>query len=336
MALHRNMLLVVNPVSGKGTARARAEAFARCAEAEGCVPSISETRAAGDAQTLAGTCPDDTDVIVSIGGDGTLNEILNGLHQSHRDVPIALFPQGTANVISRELCLPRSLEGLAMVAARGRAKPLDVGLVNGRLFSLAVGVGFDASVVRRVHERRTGSISYAHYIRPMLSTCWHYGASHPLRVQVDGEVICERAYYVVVGNTRRYGGPFAVTPNASMDDGLLDVWALGSCRRRDLLAVMAGAMCGGRHLRHRASVMRQGRIVEVALADEAVGLPGASLSHTMDAATCPQTGMSSAVNSAVKTNAWADVQVDGDVGPALPLRCEILPRAVRIMVPAEG
>ena len=293
------LLAIVNPASGRGQAARRAQLFAQAATRLGAGVTLVTTAAAGDACELAAGCPADVRAIVSIGGDGTLNEILNGLLRAGRDIPVALFPQGTANVVARELGLPSAPEELAHVAVCGRPWPVDVGLANGRVFSLAAGVGFDAAVVRAVHENRSGAISYASYAGPMFRAFWNYPSSVPLCVRCDGETVCADARYVVIGNTGRYGGPFMITPDATMEDGLFDLYCLRSARRRDLLAAMAGALAGGRQWERGPSVCMRGRRVEVTAVDGRA----------------------------------VDVQLDGDIGPALPLVCEIRPRAVRLMIP---
>ena len=178
------------------------------------------TGAAGDAAKRAQTIDDDIDRILVVGGDGTLNEILNGLAHPSR-IPIAQLPMGTANILAHELSLPKHSEKVAALVAAGRVRHVDMGIANGKRFLMVASCGFDAMVTRVIKQNRSGSLGYKGYLLPILRTLYHYRPPR-LCVCVDHGPPTYGAF-VVVGNTQNYGGIFSITDRAQCDSNHLDV-----------------------------------------------------------------------------------------------------------------
>lgn len=245
------VLIIGNPIAGRGRARERIAALEALLRERGHEVEVHLTRGAGDGGRRASgidagrpvTVPDR---LVVAGGDGTVNEVVNGLSDPS-SVPIALLPMGTANVLAHELGLPRSVAGVAEVVERGRARRLDLGVARGpwgeRRFLAVLSSGFDAMVVRELHRNRTGTMGYLKYVVGVLRQVGRYRPPR-LRVSVD-EVHGLEGAMVVVSKTRNYGGIFRIADRASCDSGVLDVCVL----RRGGLAWLAwygvGALCGG-------------------------------------------------------------------------------------------
>ena len=120
-----------------------------------CEIELAPTRAAGHATELAGA--PGVDVVVAMGGDGTYNEVVNGLPAG---VPLGLLPAGATSVFARQLGWPknvmRTAEGLAESIPSGTARPIGLGRMNGRRFTFSAGFGLDAEAMRLVHEERAG------------------------------------------------------------------------------------------------------------------------------------------------------------------------------------
>jgi YegS/Rv2252/BmrU family lipid kinase len=158
------------------------------------------------------------DVIAVAGGDGTINEVVNGLAGS--SVALGVIPLGTANVLADEIGLKRAPGDVARVLAEGPIRPISVGLANGRRFVMMAGAGFDASVVDQVSlslKRRLGPFAYVwqtfkHAFTDRFAEC---------EVTVDG--VAYKTVSAVVCNGRHYGGPFVAAPAAALTDGLLHV-----------------------------------------------------------------------------------------------------------------
>jgi diacylglycerol kinase (ATP) len=217
----RRLLLVCNPISGGGRGRVVGPALAAALRARGCEAECYETRCAGDAASRARAAGgEDWDALVAIGGDGTVNEVLNGMPDPTR--PLGVLPVGTANVLACELRLPRKVEAAADVLAAGATRSLAVGRCGDRRFLLFCGVGVDGAVVQRLHERRTGTLGKHKWAGPILHTLWHW-PRFALRVTLaDGEVI-EGLSSVLVTRVRNYGGVLQLPPECSCDSGALHV-----------------------------------------------------------------------------------------------------------------
>jgi YegS/Rv2252/BmrU family lipid kinase len=162
--------------------------------------------------------------VVAAGGDGTINEVINGLaSRPHDAAPPALgvIPLGTANVMARELALPSDVRALARLLAHGGSLPLHTGIANGRRFALMVGVGFDARVVHRIDARLKRSIGRGAYGLAILRELIDF-APVRYRVIVDGGRPIDAAA-VIVAKSRHYGGPFELAADASVHEPTLHV-----------------------------------------------------------------------------------------------------------------
>ncbi len=214
----RRVLVVFNPIAGRRR-RGRYDAVIAALAARGCRVTIRETRGRGDAEAFAGTVlRDDFDVIAVAGGDGTINEVANGLGPSAP--PLAVIPLGTANVLAAEIGLPVDPDLVARTIARAQPTMVNVGTVNGRRFLMMAGAGFDAHVVANVDpvmKRRFGKLAY------VWQTFVQFGRYRfpELRVTVDGTAY--PAYSAVVANGHYYGGRFVCAPDARLTEPRLDV-----------------------------------------------------------------------------------------------------------------
>lgn len=230
----RRVLIIVNPISGRGDADRRAREVERGLAQAGCNVRRTVTERAGHAVELAREAAETgVDAVLVCGGDGTVNETLEGLAGSR--TALAQMPLGTANVLGHELGLKSASGWVTELMLHGRPRRLDLGRCGTRFFICMASAGFDAYVTQQMAEVRKGAISYLTYVRPTLKAFWKY-PFEPLRVTVDGELVDAPVYSVVVGNTRSYGAPFTMTPRARPDDGILDVCTFGG-RGRSWLAL---------------------------------------------------------------------------------------------------
>jgi diacylglycerol kinase (ATP) len=223
MADPRRLLVIHNPAAGRRRG-ALAAAVVAALRTEGAEVVVRETAARGDAERFARAAGPDVNVVVAAGGDGTINEVINGLSsRSYAIAPPALgvIPLGTVNVLARELALPSDVPGIARLLAHGRTVPLHSGIANGRRFALMAGVGFDARVVRRVDpglKRAIGRGAYA--LAVLRELIVHTTARY--RVTIDEREAIEAAS-VIVAKSRLYGGPFELAAGASVRKPVLHV-----------------------------------------------------------------------------------------------------------------
>jgi YegS/Rv2252/BmrU family lipid kinase len=216
----RRVLVVANPISGRGRGLVAAEVLLRGFERHGVAAEILRTTARGDApRLLAAAGP--ADLVVAIGGDGTLSEVLAGLGDAR--TPVGLLPMGTANVLAHALALPADPERALASFLGGRLQELDVARVGARLAHLVVGVGFDAHVVREVEARRRGPITKFAYVGAVLRMLRGYRPV-PLRVWIDGAELVERPGLVWIANTPKYADLLRFAPGTRLDDGRWEVY----------------------------------------------------------------------------------------------------------------
>src|SRR5258708_7963044 len=186
--LPKAILLIRNPIAGRRR-RGLVDAVVRQVRAEGWTVDLVDTEAVGDARRLAETCDATRDGVIAVaGGDGTINEVVNGLARRGEGAPaLAIVPLGTANVLAHELGLSFTAAAIARTMVSGRALMVRPGeACNGgapRCFSLMAGAGFDAKVVAGVTaplKRRFGRAAYVW--RSMIPTRPYPPVPYPLGI----------------------------------------------------------------------------------------------------------------------------------------------------------
>ncbi len=233
------------------------------------------------------------DVVVVYGGDGTLNEAVNGLAGTR--TAVAILRGGTANVWAKETHVPKDAVKAMRVIVAGERRAVDLGVANGRYFLLMCGVGLDAAIVERVGartKRRLGAFAYiVSGARAVFGTkAWRTD------VAIDGTHE-PSLYWLLAGNTRSYGGMVEITHRALADDGLLDIALM---RRGGVLRVIADGVRVLLRRHDRSSNVRYSRARSLEIA--APGIP---------------------------------IQLDGEACGVTPLRLEVAPLALNVIVPAR-
>ena len=214
----RRLLVIHNPAAGQCN-RHRYREVLRHLRLLGCQVEVRETAGRGDAESLARQAQEaDCDAVVVAGGDGTINEAANGLVGS--DLPLAVLPLGTANVLAAEIGMPRSPAAIARAIAEGTARTVHFGLANGRCFLMMAGIGFDAHVVANVDPRLKRIIGKLAFFTEVIARMMRF-PFRPYRVTVDGRAY--EAASAVIANGHFYGGRFTCAPLARLNDPLLQV-----------------------------------------------------------------------------------------------------------------
>jgi diacylglycerol kinase (ATP) len=217
-AAPRRLLIIFNPATGWRRRRRLAPVLAQL-RAHGCALVLRETQSSGDAERFAAEVdPAEFDLVVAAGGDGTVNETINGLARS--GLPLALIPLGTANVLAAEIGLSTDPTAVARCVAFGQPRPIALGAANGRRFILMAGAGFDANVVAGVSVPMKRWLGKGAYVLSALRQLLVF--SYPAyEVRTDNTV--RQAASVIVANARHYGGRFVCAPAASLESGTLQV-----------------------------------------------------------------------------------------------------------------
>jgi diacylglycerol kinase (ATP) len=204
--------VIFNPTSGRRRRRRLAAVLAALTHA-GCAVTLRETTKRGDAEAFAreatrATC----DRLVAAGGDGTINEVINGLSDS--DLPLAIVPLGTANVLAAEIGLSTRTADIVRTILHGTPRPVFLGRANARKFAMMAGVGFDALAVTRVDlaiKRRTGKLAY------VLAGLIQLAHQRPTLYDVEIDGKSYRAASAIVAKGHFYAGRYICAPAARLD-----------------------------------------------------------------------------------------------------------------------
>jgi len=203
-------------------------------------PVVRLTTAPGDAEAMAERAVEQGfDTIIAAGGDGTVNEVINGLAGS--SAKFGLLPVGTMNVFATELGLPNSVAGSWEVIKAGHVRQVDLAKANDQYFVQLAGIGLDAQIVmetEREFRKNFGPLSYLVTASQVVTR-----EAPKLMVELpDGREL--EGSFVLIGNGRYYGGKFVVFKEAKIDDGLLDVIIFGGVGHLDLVRYLQAFIFG--------------------------------------------------------------------------------------------
>lgn len=213
--------VVLNPLAGHAEEIGALHAAIDELRARGWHVDITTTAYAGHGAHLAREAAQQGHgVVIAAGGDGTVNEVVNGIART--GTALAVLPFGTGNVWVRELRLPLRPRDAALALSMGHTLQLDLGMAEQRYFLLMAGVGFDAAVTRAVDPQLKRRLGMLAYIVQALRAARDVRGTRA-RLMLDGRVVKGRVLMVVIGNSRLYGGVLEITHHANLTDGLLDV-----------------------------------------------------------------------------------------------------------------
>ncbi len=228
---YRDILLVANPIAGRGRGEHAAREMQRVLEASHARCALGLTTGKGDGARIVRERAPGTDLVIAIGGDGTVADILAALPA---ELPLAVHSMGTANVMANDLGLPRDPRAIVAMLARGRTTELDVADVNGRVSFLVTGVGIDGAIVRTIDAGRRGPITRWTYVRSSARALLRWRPI-PLTVTLDGTRVPGEWAWVLVSNIIGYGGFMKLSPERVLDDGLFEVFLFPRGSRLALL-----------------------------------------------------------------------------------------------------
>ena len=237
--MRKRILVIVNPTAGSSRARRLRRIIDRL-EQHGCTIRLHETRARGDARGIAGAADyGDIDAVVVAGGDGTINEVLNGLPID--GPPLAILPFGTANVLAREIGLSHSPIDLADTILFGRSHSITIGEVNGRRFIMMASVGLDAQVVEHVDLALKRVVGKWAYVVEMLRQTM---TAMPVTYRLCMDKTEQAASGIVIANGRHYAGRYITSPDANLEKPSLDVCCLTRSGRSATLSYLLSLLLG--------------------------------------------------------------------------------------------
>ena len=290
-----SVALLVNPTAGKGRAAGVVASVVERLRQGGADVAILVGRDVEHAKALARTAIDDgVDSVVALGGDGMVHLALNVV--AGTSTPLGIIPAGTGNDLANHLGLPTKdpVAAAALIADKlgaDGALPMDAVRVGDRWWGCVLGAGFDSRVNDRANRmswpkgRRRYDIAMVAELRVFKPL--------PFVLELDGEKLETEAMLVALGNARSYGAGMKVCPDASLDDGLLDVTIIGPLSKPEFLRTFPRVF-KGTHVSHPAVTCRKAKVVSLSS-------PGVT--------------------------AYADGEFLAD----LPITCETVPGAVRVL-----
>lgn len=236
----KRIVVIHNPAAG-WIRRNRLARLLAGLRRQGHAVELRHTARPGDASAIAAAIgPDDADLVVAAGGDGTINEVVNGL--AGRAMPVAILPLGTANVLAWEMGFAGRADRAVEAVLGGAAQPIRPGLVEGRRFLLMASAGIDSRVVAGAGPGMKRVLGKAAFVLAAIREILRK-QSAPVTGIADGRRI--EADLVVVTRAAHYGGPFVIAPDASLADPTL--WVVAPRRRGRLALVRYGlALVAGR------------------------------------------------------------------------------------------
>jgi YegS/Rv2252/BmrU family lipid kinase len=233
----QNALLIHNPNAGHGGANRRRllDEARTIFAASGIEADLAETKGPGDATEIAQRATaEGRQLVIACGGDGTLNEVVNGLagaSNGHR-VPLALLPAGTANIFAKELTLPWDIPSAARKLIRGNVVDIALGLATPleepakrKYFLSVAGAGPDGMIVYSVDLELKARLGILAYWWQGAREVFRYQFPH-FRVVIDGQAV--DSSLVIVGRTKHYGGPFKITTLADLYEDKFEVMTLST------------------------------------------------------------------------------------------------------------
>ncbi|MFZ5815127.1 MAG: diacylglycerol/lipid kinase family protein [Bacillota bacterium] len=291
----QRIAVIYNPNSGRPRERTTGlRRFTALLEQAGREVAVCPTERPNHASELARQkVGEGFDLIVAHGGDGTMNEVLQGVVGSR--ATLGFWPGGTANVLAAEIHFPSRVEEVVRRILAGRTVEVTVGKANDRYFLLMVGVGLDAAVAGSVDPWLKKRFGKAAFGWAALQFAWRWELA-PFRVQIpgDNEIV---GRFVVAGNAHSYGGGFQLTPRAELTDPYLDLCIFTSDSPGDYLRYALAAVLG-LHREMPGVIYRKVTSVQITSAG-----PRA-----------------------------APVQLDGEVVGTLPVSLQAIPRALHLLI----
>lgn len=260
-------LVIVNPAAGAGKAL-RAARWVRDRLAARPDASVAVAARAGDIERLAADASRrGHGRVIVIGGDGSVQEAINGLLGAGAGLELGIVPAGTGNDLARSLGVARDLERSWRIAIGHATRAVDVAAaMNGsgdqRWFASAGGIGFDAQVAHRMAGRDWWQHGRAGYVMSTLAELRRL-RHRDVRVSLDGGSKRDgRVMFIAIANGAYYGGGMRIAPDARVDDGLIDLCIVGDVSRLTALAQIPN-LYRGTHTRHPAVSMARGRVLEI-------------------------------------------------------------------------
>jgi diacylglycerol kinase (ATP) len=292
--------LIYNPTSGREEIRRRLPFILQRLEKGGIETSCHATEGAGDAtHAAAEAVARGFDMVIAAGGDGTLNEVVNGLANQERRPTLGILPLGTTNDFARALRIPRRWDRACDIIINRCTRPVDIGQANGRYFINIAGGGYLTDLTYEVPSKLKTMIGQlAYYVKGVEKIA----QLRPTRMRLvaDGVGELEDDFLMfLIANSKSVAGFDRLAPYASTDDGLFDVFVVRKCNLADFLRLVTLAL-RGEHVNSRLVIHFQTSRIEV------------------------------------QTDKRVQLNLDGELGGVLPCTFQVLPSHLSVCVAPDA
>lgn len=298
-------MFLVNPASANGSTGRRWPEIAHRAATAGLEGDTRFSERPGHLGELAREAAlAGVERLVVVGGDGSVNEVANGLAGLTHTPELAVVPRGTGWDFVRTFGIPNDVDAAMRIAVEGDVRTVDLGRVTYRawdgseaesVFANVASAGMSGAIAQRANETTKALGGKASYLLATFAVFAGWSAVRT-RLGVDAEIRDGRMFDVIVANGKFFGGGMKICPDAEPDDGLFDVVTIGDVTKRDLMVTMP-KIYRGTHLPHPKAEALRGRVVTI------------------------------------ETDEPVPVQLDGEQPGTTPARLEVLPAALRLRVP---
>lgn len=291
--------LIYNPTSGREEMRKRLPEVLQRLEKAGLETSTHATTGEGDAMMAAAHAVErGFDIVIAAGGDGTLNEVINGLAEKQVRPHLGILPLGTTNDFARALGIPRKWQDACDIITRGYSRMIDVGKVNQRYFINIAGGGSLTELTYEVPSKLKTVIGQMAYYMKGLEKLPRLRPIE-LLVKTDDRELHEEVMLFLISNSNSVGGFEKLAPDASLDDGMFDVFLLRKCNLGEFIRVVTLAL-RGEHIHDPQVIYLRTNRIEVSSPD------------------------------------YVQINLDGEYGGTLPCVFSALPRHLNIYVDEKG
>lgn len=237
--------LIYNPTSGREEIRRLLPDILDRLDKAGIETSCHATAGEGDAtREAAEACERGYDIIIASGGDGTLNEVINGMAGQSHLPPLGIFPLGTTNDFARAMKIPKRWEDYCDLIIQNQTRPIDIGKVNGRHFINIAGGGSLTELTYEVPSRLKTMIGQLAYYVKGVEKMVNLSPMH-LVIEAAGHDTIEGEFMLfLIANSNSVGGFEKLAPGAEIDDGMLDVIAVKKCNLAEFIRLVSMALRG--------------------------------------------------------------------------------------------
>jgi len=267
---------IVNPQAGRGTTAKSWPMIKRNLEKMGAEIIADFTQYIGHAEVLARQADGfEVDAVVAVGGDGTVNEVINGIIKTN--IPLGLIPTGTGNDLCRTLNIPLDPLEAIIILAQGKKLEINVARVNGRYFVNVASAGFDAAVANWVNKKKFFKGIFAYYVGIIFNVLRN--KHYQLTINLDGKIIKKKCTLVAVANGKYYGAGQKIAPQADILDNMFDIVVVNGVSRAEILKTFP-SIKKGKHISNQNVYIYKAQEVTISSSDKVpVQADGETLNH---------------------------------------------------------